>query len=143
MSDFGYCEGDACARDGCAGVIELEQVKDCSCHLNAPCWRHQEADMCCTKCGWRAADDPLCVREIATISMGDLPRIETRPRVLDPTKIDWVAKLHSSSSMIKEGVFPIGTLVSDVERVVRGTFGGRFERFNEDTGHFKYIAYTD
>lgn len=144
MSDFGYCEGDTCGRDGCTGVIELEPVKDCSCHISPPCWNHENADMYCHECGWRAADDPLCVREISSISMGGpVPIIESRPRVLDPTKIDWVAKLHSSSSMIKEGVFPIGTPLADVEKAVRGTFGGRFERFNEDTGHFKYIAYTD
>ena len=144
MSDFGYSEGDVCARDGCQGVIALEQAKDCSCHISAPCWNHENADMHCNDCGWRAADDPLCVREISSISMGGpVPYIETKPRVLDPTKIDWVAKLHTNSSMIKEGVFPIGMPSEDVEKEVRGTFGGRFERFNKETGHFKYIAYTD
>jgi len=139
--ELGYCEGDTCGREGCDGTIELEKVTDCSCHLSAPCWRHENADMCCTECGWRAADDPLCVREISSISMGDLPYVQTKPRVLDPTKIDWVAKLHSSSSMIKEGVYPPDLTLADVEKEVRGTFGGRFERFKD--GHFKYIAYTD
>ncbi|MCD5994186.1 hypothetical protein KDX38_10845 [Pseudomonas sp. CDFA 602] len=141
MKGFGYCEGDTCNREGCGGSIELEDVENCSCHLSAPCWRHQEADMCCPDCGWRAADDPLCVREIACISMGDLPYIQTRPRVLDPTKIDWVAKLHSSSSMIKEGVYPPNLSREEVEKEVLGTFGGRFEYFRD--GKFKYIAYTD
>ncbi|MBC3948321.1 hypothetical protein [Pseudomonas folii] len=139
--ELGYCEGDTCARDGCEGSIELEKVKDCSCHIAAPCWQHESADMCCPDCGWRAADDPLCVREIASISMCDMPYVQTRPRVLDPTKIDWVAKLHSSSSMIKEGVYPLHLSRADVEKEVLGTFGGRFERFGD--GHFKYIAYTD
>lgn len=98
--------------------------------------------MYCRDCGWRAADDPLCVREIASISMGGpLPYIQTKPRVLDPTKIDWVAKLHSSSSMIKEGVCPQNLSREEVEKEVRGTFGGRFEYFRD--GKFKYIAYTD
>lgn len=144
MSDFGYSEGDICGRDGCTGVIDLEPVKDCSCHISPPCWNHENADMYCRECGWRAADDPLCVREIASISLGGpVPYIQTKPRVLDPTKIDWVDKLYTSSSMIKEGVFPIGTEAKEVEEKVRGTFGGRFKHFNKDTGHFKYIAYTD
>ncbi|AZC30095.1 hypothetical protein C4K38_2135 [Pseudomonas chlororaphis subsp. piscium] len=143
MSDFGYCEGDTCARDGCEGIIELEPVKDCSCHISAPCWNHENTDMHCPDCGWRAADDPLCVREIETISLGVLPYIQTKPRVLDPTKIDWVAKLHTASSMIKEGVFPVGTSAKDVEDKVRGTFGGRFSMFDKEHGRFKYIAYTD
>ncbi|WP_024695382.1 hypothetical protein [Pseudomonas syringae] len=142
MSELGYCEGDTCNREGCEGVIELEPVKDCSCHIAAPCWPHENADMYCRDCGWRAADDPLCVREIASISMGGpLPYIQTKPRVLDPTKIDWVAKLHSSSSMIKEGVYPQNLSREEVEKEVLGTFGGRFEYFRD--GKFKYIAYTD
>ncbi len=141
MSDLGYCEGDTCARDGCEGAIELEKVRDCSCHLSAPCWQHENADMCCLDCGWRAADDPLCAREIASISMCDMPYVQTKPRVLDPTKIDWVAKLHSSSSMIKEGVYPLHLSREEVEKEVLGTFGGRFEYFRD--GRFKYIAYTD
>jgi hypothetical protein len=139
--ELGYCEGDTCGRDGCDGAIELEKVTNCSCHLSAPCWGHENADMCCRECGWRAADDPLCVRELSSISMGDLPYVQTKPRVLDSTKIDWVAKLHSSSSMIKEGVYPTHMTREEVEKEVIGTFGGRFERFGN--GHFKYIAYTD
>jgi hypothetical protein len=142
MSNFGYGEGDKCLRDGCDGVIEIEPVSDCSCHISAPCWRHENADMHCPDCGWRAADDPLCVREISSIRIcGYAAHVETKPRVLDPTKIDWVAGLHTSSSMTKEGVYPIGTTAKEVENEVRGTFGGRFEYFRD--GKFKYIAYTD
>lgn len=143
MSDLGYEEGAQCNRGDCAGYIELEKVENCSCHISAPCSAHENADMCCPGCGWRAADDPLCVREIERISMGVIPHVQTRPRVLDQSKIDWVAKLHTSSSMIKEGVFPVGTPPSEVEEAVRGTFGGRFERFDKENGRFKYIAYTD
>lgn len=143
MSALGYCEGDLCNRDGCEGVIEIEKVENRSCHLSAPCWGHENADMCCPDCGWRAADDPLCVREIERIGLGDLPYVQTKPRVLDPTKIDWVAKLHSGCSMIKEGVFPLGTSREEVFAAVKGTFGGHFESFDEKTGRFKYIAYTD
>jgi len=144
MSELGYCEGDTCGRDGCLGEIRLEKAENCSCHISAPCWSHVNADMHCPGCGWSASDDPLCVREIESISLGaPIPFIQTKPRVLDPTKIDWVAKLHTASSMIKEGVFPVGTTAKEVEEKVRGTFGGRFERFDADKGLFRYIAYTD
>jgi hypothetical protein len=60
---------------------------------------------------------------------------------LNAAQIDWHNKTHSSASMIKEGVYPEGTTRSEVEELVRGTFGGRFEHFGN--GKFKYIAYTD
>ena len=74
-----------------------------------------------------------------------MPYVETKRRVLDPTKVDFVSKLHSSCSMIKEGVYPqSGNDAADREMVrkeVDGTFGGRFESFGG--GRFKFIAYTD
>lgn len=142
MGKFGYCEGEICGRDECSGIIEIEEPEDCSCHISAPCHYHVNTDMWCPECGWRALDDDLCVREITAISLGGIaPLIETRARVLDPTKIDWVSKMHSSCSMIKEGVYPEHLSREDVEREVSGTFGGRFEHFGD--GKFKYIAYTD
>ncbi|EHC4297166.1 hypothetical protein JTG69_001897 [Escherichia coli] len=142
MTKIGYSEGEQCERDGCSGILELEEVEDCSCHLSAPCWRHENADMWCPECGWRAADDPLCVRDISAISVGGpLALIETKRRVLDPTKVDWVSKMHSGCSMIKEGVYPEHMTWQEVEKEVKGTFGGRFEHFGN--GKFKYIAYTD
>lgn len=43
--------------------------------------------------------------------------------------------------MIKEGVYPEHLTRQEVEKEVKGTFGGRFEHFGN--GKFKYIAYTD
>jgi hypothetical protein len=43
--------------------------------------------------------------------------------------------------MRKIGVYPPGTDIKDIEKEVRGTFGGRFGYF--DKGMFEYIAYTD
>lgn len=146
MSEYGYEEGDICNRDCCEGVIEIEAVENCSCHISPPCWAHENADMWCPECGWRAAQDPLCVREIHTISLdlsGAGVFYDRKPRVLDNTKIDWTWEPHSNSSMVKKGVFPLGTTPAQVEDVVKGTFGGRFESFNSESGTFKYIAYTD
>ena len=66
---------------------------------------------------------------------------ENAPRPLDNSKIDYRVKMHTHFSMIKEGVYPEGTSREEVESVVRGTFGGRFELF--ENGKFRYIAYTD
>jgi hypothetical protein len=63
------------------------------------------------------------------------------PRPLDPSKIDWRNLVHTHFTMIKEGVYPEGTTREEVEKLVRGTFGGRFEYFKD--GKFKYIAHTD
>ncbi|MBB1606505.1 MULTISPECIES: hypothetical protein [unclassified Pseudomonas] len=144
MNELGYEEGANCNRDGCDGVIELEKVDNCSCHISAPCSGHENQDTWCPECGWRAKDDPLCVQDMGTIYPGSgFAFVEPKKRVLDPTKIDWVPELHTAASMIKKGVFPIGTPRDEVEKAVRGTFGGRFECFNAEKGQFKYIAYTD
>lgn len=57
--------------------------------------------------------------------------------------IEWVAKMHTNSSMIKEGTYPYPSEITrdDVRKEVNGTFGGRFEHFGN--GRFKFIAYTD
>jgi hypothetical protein len=68
-------------------------------------------------------------------------RIEQKPKPLDSTKIDYRIKMHTAATQICEGVYPDGTTREEVERVVKGTFGGRFESFGG--GRFKYIAYTD
>lgn len=52
------------------------------------------------------------------------------PRPLDATKVDW-----------HKGVYPEGTGIEEVRKLVDGTFGGRFEHFGG--GKFKFIAYTD
>ena len=49
--------------------------------------------------------------------------------------------MHTGFSQICEGVYPKGTTMAEVEKKVRGSFGGRFEHFGN--GKFKYIAYTD
>ena len=35
--DYGYEEGDVCNRDGCRGIIEIEEPEVCGCHNNPPC----------------------------------------------------------------------------------------------------------
>lgn len=59
-------------------------------------------------------------------------------------KIEFVSYGHDSTcSMVKEGIFPLGTKRIEVEQQVQGTFGGIFEVFDSKLQRFKYIAYTD
>lgn len=146
--ETGQLEGETCNRDGCAGIIEERPAEDCSCHINPPCPACTAPRESCPECGWEATDDEVPFNGYLVRPANPAGAWSCyRPRPLDPTKIDWRSKGHTSFTMIKEGVFPFGTTREEVEDEVRGTFGGRFERFfpgdNERPGSFKYIAYTD
>ncbi|MEL4167297.1 hypothetical protein [Pseudomonas sp. ZS001] len=143
MSDFGYLSGETCHRKGCAGIVKEHAVEDCSCHICSPCGACTSLRGYCEACGWEESEDQVINDYVVSVDKVTGVLRSWEPRPLNPNKIDWRSHPHTSSTMIKEGVFPIGTPPADVEKAVRGTFGGRFERFNEDTGHFKYIAYTD
>lgn len=148
-SPFGYEEGETCNREAagapdgyeCHGKIENRPVENCSCHIAPPCPACTEDRLWCPECGWVSADDPLVVKEEANIFISPLPHVQKKKRVLDPTKIDFITEMHSSSSMKRTGVYPPGTTREEVEKRVKGTFGGRFQHFGG--GRFAYIAYTD
>jgi len=94
--------------------------------------------LCCPECGWTDEQEP----PIRIVHVGGgIGVVECKPRQLDSTKIDYRSKSHTASTMIKIGVYPEGATQQEVEREVRGTFGGRFEQFG--SGRFRYIAYTD
>jgi len=128
-------EGDPCPVEGCKGILVYPPVVNCSCHSSPPCSACVNNRLICPLCGWQE-ERPYKQEAKQT----HVPILD-RPRPLDPTKIDYRIKSHTSFSQICEGVYPPGTSSKDVENVVRGTFGGRFERFGD--GVFKYIAYTD
>jgi hypothetical protein len=136
---FGYLEGDTCGREGCSGVIVTDPVRNCSCHLYAPCSQCTEDRNRCPECEWQGKDEVIVNDYRCHEVNGVLKSWEPRP--LDPTKIDWRSASHTHFSMIKEGVYPPTATMSDVLEKVKGTFGGRFEYFHN--GKFKYIAYTD
>lgn len=130
-------EGDQCPEKDCKGILAFIRKGDCSCHLHPPCRNCMNAPLSCPICGWEDESEP----EVYVPLAPGLSMVGHKPKPLDPTKIDWRDKLHTASSMIKEGVYPEGTTRSQVEEKVKGTFGGRFEYFGN--GKFKYIAYTD
>ncbi len=140
---IGTIEGEVCNRNGCKGIIELMGTESsCSCHINPPCSHCTDAREYCPECDWSAKDEYE-----ESQKSEPLPKKEPYPYLirkiddLDKTKIDWISKMHTHFSMIKEGVYPPGMSQEQVRKKVNGTFGGRFEYFNN--GHFKFIAYTD
>jgi hypothetical protein len=141
MSEFGYCEGDKCGRNGCICFIKMRAPDNCSCHLGAPCSACTAPRQYCEACDWDEADDEVINDFVVNVDKSSGMYRCWEPRPLDQTKIDWHSKPHSSASMIKEGVYPEGTSISEVRKAVDGTFGGRFEHFGG--GKFKFIAYTD
>lgn len=131
-------EGDACGLDNCRGRLTYGAVLECSCHISAPCTNCVDNPLTCPVCGWTETREPT--RRVVDIGCG-IGEVTYRPGPLDRTRIDYRTRTHSSCTMIKEGCYPEGATRRDVEMVVRGTFGGRFERFGNGT--FRYIAYTD
>ncbi len=131
-------EHDKCPSHKCGGTLLFKDVEGCSCHINPPCSSCVDNPLVCDVCGWEDDDAP---NHKDIIAAPGLSIREYKPRPLDKTKIDYRSKGHTSSSMVKEGVYPEGSTRSDVRKVVDGTFGGRFEQFGG--GRFKFIAYTD
>lgn len=140
MTALGYGEGDTCNRDGCQGVVAVHDTENCYCHIDPPCGNCTSPRGFCPECDWQEKDDPLVVMEVTSIY---LPSgwVERKKRILDPTKIDYRIEAHNNSSQLCIGVYPAGATSADVEAVVKGTFGGRFNSFGN--GKFEYVAYTD
>lgn len=121
--------------------LEQRRVNDCSCHINPPCSACVDAPLFCNECGYEQEFDRL---PLSNIEYKPSSTFKVRTLAdLDRTKIDWISSSHTHFSMIKEGCFPVGTEKSKVIDEVKGSFGGRFDVFNPDTGYFKYVAYTD
>lgn len=136
----GYAEGDVCARSGCTGIIASHAVKDCYCHICAPCSNCTAPRNFCPECDWHEANDPLVIMGAVAYYLPE-GFVQRKKRVLDPTKIDYRIEQHSNSSQLCIGVYPEGTTSQEIEAIVKGTFGGRFNKFRN--GEFEYVAYTD
>lgn len=159
MRDFGLVKGDECGRDGCKGIInEHEKDGSCSCHINPPCSYCTTDTAYCPVCNWSCDDEvPDKVDPELQKKQQEYWAEETRKRQdardsfirkfngIDPIeKYECWPEGHTHFSMKKKGVFPANTETrTSVEEKEKGTFGGRFELFNESKGCFIYIAYTD
>ena len=136
-----YEEGDRCPE--CfEGSLYYPPVENCSCHISPPCAACTNNQLKCDQCGYQPEEPEYKDIPVTPSVYGIfLTQREYKPKPLDNSKIDYRIKMHTASSQICEGVYPEGVTRDEVENVVRGTFGGRFEYFGN--GKFKYIAYTD
>ena len=136
-----YEEGDKCP-ECCEGILYYPPVQNCTCHINPPCSACTDRQLECDKCGYQP-EEPEYKDIPVTYDFNGfyIAQREYKPRPLDNSKIDYRIKMHTAASQICEGVYPEGTTMEEVRKVVDGTFGGRFEHFGN--GKFKYIAYTD
>jgi len=134
----GYLEeGDRCQERGCKGKMFFPPVDNCSCHVSPPCTACTTNRLICNECGFAPVEPEY--KDIWAAP--GLASREYKPKPLDKTKISYRTKMHTHMSQIQEGVYPAGVTKEEVEAVVKGTFGGRFEYFAN--GRFMYIAYTD
>jgi len=141
MSETGKYEDDKCNRNGCCGKIEVRPSINCSCHINPPCSACTAPRHFCKVCGWEEADDVTINDFVVNIDRKTNNYRCWEPRPLNRNKIDWRNKTHTHFSMIKEGCFPKGTSMEEVRKLVDGTFGGRFTKW--DDNRCEFVTYTD
>lgn len=167
IKEPGFLKGEFCGRNGCLGIIdEHETDGGCSCHISPPCGYCTTSREYCPVCEWDARQEQIDQDLIAAKSYykgfgskemhdsyhkaqkerDDFNRhFESMYSGKEPAdKVITIHENHTHFSQILRGVFPKGseTTKSLMENHgIRGTFGGRFEHFNDHS--FKYIAYTD
>lgn len=141
--NFGFEQDDTCNRNGCKGLIEERERAGCSCHINPPCASCTEPRAYCDECEWDEQDDHKQVINGYKVSIDSKTNNfnSWKPRELDNTRIDYRIVGHTHMTQKCIGVYPEGTLKSDIVEKVKGSFGGRFQQFGG--GKFTYIAYTD
>lgn len=131
-------EGDKCpeCKTGTMHWPEIDESR-CACHISPPCAVHSGNRLECDECGHV---DTSPDKQVVSVDDG-ISQYMYRPRPLDRSKIDYRKTSRGPASMLVKGVYPEGTTMEEVRRVVDGTFGGEFVSFRN--GQFTFIAYTD
>ena len=94
--EYGLETGSECKRDGCKGIIEEHERRDCSCHINPPCSACTEARAYCPECGWEEIDEkPL---EIAGMP-AQLPRKKLE------AKIEWDIVRQGQAEVYQDSIY--------------------------------------
>lgn len=154
--ELGYMTSETCNRNGCKGIIEeREKEGSCSCHSNPPCSHCVDDNHYCPECGWDGLNEQKAYGK--NTSKADIEYYQKEQREWEAqknlfykkyrgeeeiTKLEMRTETHTHFSQKVIGVFPKGTETREsLLPKVKGTFGGRFERFTDHS--FEYIAYTD
>lgn len=152
--DIGVEAGEICNRNGCTGAIEAkEREGSCSCHIHPPCSHCVNDPHFCPKCGWEGIEDQWKPQPADSRAQQFYNHMmdradEYRQNVErlykgdeEITEFRCIREGHTHFSMIVRGVYPPSMTKEVLLKEIRGTFGGRFERYGG--GRFVYIAYTD
>ncbi len=150
----GFLKGEKCNRNNCDGIIDKhEKEGGCSCHINPPCSHCTDSSEYCPVCDWSGREEQQAYEPVTNNGYESYKRLmyerdEWKKRLqakmrgeLPIDKIEYDILSHTHFTQICEGVYPEGTTMEDVLKKVNGSFGGRFQHF--DDGKFKFIAYTD
>jgi hypothetical protein len=155
---LGYTKGETCNRNGCGGIIDEHPKKgSCSCHINPPCGYCTTDTSYCPECHWypelyiTPVDPEVQKRNTEYYARENQRWQEQRNSFYrkfngqEPiTKLEIRGEPHTHFSQIKVGVFPPNSETTEsLLPEIKGTFGGRFTRFEPAFGRFHYIAYTD
>jgi hypothetical protein len=158
MENIGLTKGETCNRDGCTGIID-EHPKEgsCSCHINPPCGYCTTDTSYCPVCEWCPDDDvvpvdPEVQKKQQAAWAAENERWQNRRESFyrkfnggeSITELEIRCEPHTHFSQIQVGVFPPNTETREtLLPKIKGTFGGRFTRFEPIFGRFHYVAYTD
>ena len=159
----GYIKGEICNREGCDGIIEERDSEgSCSCHINPPCSYCETSRAYCPKCDWDGEEEQAeyhlgqtkASNEYYELNKERIDREQKEKELREekfyrqyrgqevPTELDYRIRSHTHFTQIVFGVFPPETeTTSSIYEKVKGTFGGRFTKFNNYS--FEFIAYTD
>lgn len=159
---LGYEAGETCNRDGCKGTISEKYVDgSCSCHSNPPCSYCTTVREYCDECDWDLAEE-LYIKEQEYRKTEAYKKqqeqaqkeVEAREKYMRDfydfynskeiaTEFKCISSGHTHFSMRLMGYYPPSMSSEELMKEIRGTFGGRFERWDTTLGRFIYIAYTD
>jgi hypothetical protein len=152
----GILKGEVCNRDGCTGIIdEHEKEGSCSCHINPPCGYCETDSAYCPSCGYEGREEQIQSYSISKEQQESYNRqlkewedqrnaFYTLYRSREPAKeLSMRTESHTHFSQKVVGVFPPGLDAGIIREKAKGTFGGRFTRFDSEIGRFEFIAYTD
>lgn len=157
--ELGYSKGETCNRDGCNGIIQEKDVDGgCSCHTNPPCDYCMYPKSYCSECEWDEKEENDKYQEVQTKYWSDYHKrpeaVADRQRQQEKEKIftdmyngkipvDKYRSRHKGHTHFSQIIYGIhlNESRSEIQEKVKGTFGGRFSRFNDYS--FEYIAYTD
>lgn len=143
--DYGLIEGDICNREGCNGVMSLQETDtQCSCHINPPCSHCVDATYSCNVCEFETEkpeiDEPSSNKPIPDIYRR-LPDSVLFDRLPD-NEFGYITIAGEYYWMEYKGKYPQGMPAKDIVAKFNTCFGYKWLKIPKD-GTFHIKVYTD